>query len=252
MKRLLSLALLLAAFLSIGAIPVGFWTTAAAGAPNITVDFWQTFETDIVDAAHLLAADTGGTWSVSVAPTTSTSGSKHMVSTVNSVTDSGTRGLVCDIHNSDTIAVATATGATTASFGFWFKANPATNTFSDMAWSGHSGGYANLKIRNDNTSGTYTLKLVGSTTSSTVTVDATSWWWVTVQSVSGGTSSMKVYDASGTVVNAVAVTCTGDGTGGDVQYLSVGSETTSTSGAGTCYIDNLVINTTAGTFPLGP
>ena len=227
------------------------------GGTNLTVDIWQSFELAgaTPDATNLLASDHKNgseTWTVMTGVTNVTGASKNMISTVNTLTDSGTYGIACDIGNNGRIWVDLHAVPTSVSTGFWYKGNPGTPDFADIYMASND-GYATtniVSVRNTNTTGTYTLKLVGATTSSAVTIDSTSWWWVTVLAVNNGTCNMSVYNASG-VLQGSEVTATG-GSHTGMEFLTMGSLIASTSATGTGDFDNWVINTVTPTYPLGP
>lgn len=224
---------------------------------NITADLWQTFEGGTLDASTLQANDNNATalWTVTGAgKDTNSSAERATFSTVNSVSDTGTLG--CRRDNS------TATGSVlcdlniaevaTQSVGFWFQVTALDDgTYSRIIGFGEgSGGTLIVGMSIDRAGANYTAKLynTGAGSSSTITISAATWYWATLKVVVNGTCLLRVYNTSGSLVGSEQ-SLTGDNYHFYYHGMPISA---STSGTGSTYMDDFVINKTTAAFPLGP
>lgn len=141
---------------------------------------------------------------------------------------------------------------TTLSVGFWFK----SGTYSNFA-----GNAAIFYVRNTGTGNLLVLRegddagsgsrsfawsLDADTGGADVLASAT-WYWVTVLWVQNGTCKARFYNTSFAQVGA-ELSATGPNTATDELWFGASGVSTSTA----LYWDEIYINTTSGTFPLGP
>jgi hypothetical protein len=140
------------------------------------------------------------------------------------------------------------------SVGFWFKTPSAfgtynlgtiaqihgTGTIVKLIYSSASGG-----------SGRY-FTLVGTTSVDTVKTDFAegTWYWVTLKGAKTATSSLAIYDSSGNAVTNGTASVTGSTE--DIYYVSIGMDESPTTATSVCYFDDVVIDWSTATFPLGP
>lgn len=220
-------------------------------ASSLTADLWQTFEFDTLDATALASNDgaSGGTWSVSDAGSklsTSVSGERAMTSAVNGVSDTGTRGLARALGGGVTAQVDYAFSAAKNGFsaGLWVK-TVALGSFSlgwqVLAWGDTQGGGGFAKVlaqmRNQGT-GAAELASVGITEGN--------WYFLAVKFARNAASTASVYDTTGALVGTHSFT----GFDSDATFIRLGG--TADSHAVTGYVDDLLIDWTDSTDPLGP
>lgn len=243
-------------------VQIGFWKVAASS--GISADYWQWFggtsgTSSTFSITTLANGDhTSGAWTYSITDTSSllsfnTSGQKNTVSKVNGVSDTGTYGLAW---------AGKATGAAsyfqgnpsstygTTTFGFWFYFPGQTVQLTDinLVW------FYNL-IRIGCTVSAVDVPQIywdfpGSDSSPVIIPTSAAWYWVTGKLIPGATSTLQVYNASGSLVGTDTITSNA----GTWSNLLVGDSNGSSWSLGlTAYFDNIVIETTApGSLPLGP
>lgn len=242
--------------------PVAIANVSAIGAvdntssANIVADFWQTFEFTTWNAANLDSNDgvAGNNWTVAgTGLSTSTSGEKALLATVNSVSDSGhTRGMAWDWTVTGAsyglFVFPSAPNAAAVSYAAWVKVpNSADETPVDIFTARDAGG--------DNV--LFTLRLYGKTPRiiGTSTVDygtvmtADTWYWFTWKVQRNATSGLTIYNDSGAIVGTAITVTANDFNQG---MLSIGSVNSITSQSMTFYMDDLLYDTTDATYPLGP
>lgn len=201
--------------------------------PNFTYDASQTFESAL-----------SGEWSESDSP-----------AVVNPQDSSAEyRGTYGMSYASGTTAEAwvvwvPATSKNSLSLGFWYK------TGQYASWAGdrnicipYSGSYGNLIIAREGVSaGDNTRRISFSVSSGAITVSDNTWYWITMKFVKNGTSSLAVYNTSGTQVGS---TLTGTAPNSDADYVVFGGYGVSSTTA--TYFDEIYIDYADATFPLGP
>jgi len=230
---------------------------AGSAAASITVDMWQDFEFDgSITAASLSSNDhtSAGSWSVSAnqSPSwTTTSDEKTTTSSINSAADTGTRGLRRSLTNSinSTFQYNPPSAKTNISVGFWYRA-PDT-----PAWAGsmnivYAYYVASIQVLQEGTAGTPKIRLKSADTgTSSTSLTPGNWYWITAKVVKGGTCSCTVYDATG----AALATQPGNVTGRNniIDALVIGDDAYIV--ANTFWgVDDVVIDYTDATYPLGP
>jgi len=238
---------------------------------GITADLWQTFEFDTLNAASLEANDycSEGSWTVSNSAsrlTIATLGELAAPDTINGITDSGTRGLGYTNSGSSFqpgyVRYTFATGKSTGlSMGFWFY--PASGMVGSFAEHDILALYINVGSddvfikANDFADGTnLDFFLHNSTAYSTnkITITAANlnkWHWITAQWKPGASWKFRIYNTIGGQVGAVTHQTTPSTN--NIEFILVGSFI-GASGAGesgTFYFDDLVLDWTDQTFPLG-
>lgn len=154
----------------------------------------------------------------------------------------------------------------TASTGFWWKAPTITAETMDLMISGLGGGaYASANVIvffRKQAGPTYRLYLYGWAFSTNYyTVTSGNWYYVAYKNTEGAADgnsagSMYLFDSNGDAVNhngsAAELTLTGKD-GGTQQYFSYGFYyTANDSGSNKMFIDDISIDTTGATHPLGP
>jgi len=230
---------------------------SGGGGVNMTVDFWQSFESTI-DSAGLDSTDhaTGLTWTVVDASSrfsANATGQHTSPSTINTLTDSGTQGLKSDASGTNTEAryLYCTIGQTTnpVSIGFFFFLPTLSVGLVGQAVYATFNGSAqvSLKIQTDG-SDNHVFLLSGATDSSTVGVSGNAWYWVNILSVANGTCKLRIYDTSG-VLQGSEVTCTGNNQNSNLILLG---NINSYLASGVMYYDNLVANWSTAPYPLKP
>lgn len=226
---------------------------------------WQDFEFDTLSQANLEANDhangpnarTWGSAGTVTRFTTNTNGEYRNPSTINNISDTGTRGYRNDLNSTDlgSWQVLLAAGTTSQrSFGMWVK-TAAIASGTSARFGGAAGSTTNVvALDQRNTAGQHELIIVGASTSSAVNVSADTWYWVSILAHRSNTCSLAVFDTTGTQVGTT-VTCTGVGTSIDRFYLGSLVTTTSQTSGLYHYIDDFVlVNATpqTGEFPIIP
>lgn len=228
-------------------------TVASSGGVvgNMVAGLWQTFEFATVTVGNLAANDNNASavWTiVGTTPTTSATGERATISTVNSTADTGTLGLAVDNNTGGSLKLDLLTYPTTQSVGFWVKTAPTNGTYNPIYSLGETGGEGSsiCYVRCTNTAGTLSFTLTGSTTSAGVTVSSGTFYWLTLKIVKTGTCLLRVYDTTGSLVGSEqSVT----GNTFNSFYHGIGGGGTS---IGTTYYDDLVIDYATAAFPFGP
>lgn len=230
-------------------IPV-YSPIVTGGGANIVVDMWMTFElnadctaleldkSDGVAGANWVAAD-----SQSKLNCTSTAATKATLSTVNGSADAGTKGLVIDLSGSagSYVTFTSPTPHDNVSVGFWWQ-SPA-DAGSHFQYFIEIGGeliyfFGGTGIVNWNSGSSGSIAVLQST-----------WYWVTIKTIRNGTASLALYDTAGVQVGS---TSTKSWANVQTQVFSFGSLFGAGSAGGISYIDNIVMDWTNATFPLGP
>jgi len=228
---------------------------AAAGA-SFAADIWETYELAAVTAAELQANDNNAsaTWTVTDASgylSTSTSAEKATLSQVNNTSDTGTLG-IRRVYTTTTTGFFTLNfGAdkNNASIGFWyqFSVNPSNN---------------HCLIRGQNNSGSDALDAIflrsstryigwGTTGNNNgAALTAGTWYWITIQYNRNATSYLRVYTDAGVQVGSEATATAPNVTLRRLYPFNYNNETS--EGSMVSYMDDLVIDYTDATFPLGP
>lgn len=233
---------------------------------DITVNLWQDFNFDTLTVENLAANDhsTSGSWSIidlNSRLSTNSAAEKVSSGTINGNLDqSGTHGMVYEspaAFDPARIIYQFSTRKATASIGFWFK-------FPAEYVGSFEGGQPDiLVVRNilgtnelyvkltDNNAGNIYLFTVESNYSGNIPVDPDTWYWITV--VYGPTTHrLRVYDEEG---NQVGSEQTRPGAGAEFEEastVSLGSLIGDNGGGGPFYFDDLVMDWSDATFPLGP
>ncbi len=225
---------------------------------NYVVNLWQTFEFTNPTIVNLEANDNNavGAWltnDASLLITTSTTGENGLLSLVNGSSDSGhTRGLSKSHTANDFSYVQFDLGAgntkANISVGSWFKfVGPTPNVAKRI----FTFDYASGTVLNVDMLGT--TKCVGFTSganSNGVALVSGNFYWITAQINQNATSYVRVYDSTGTIVGSESTRTAANQA---VRYVSLGSTVTETADNSiVVYWDDLVIDWTTFTYPLGP
>jgi hypothetical protein len=228
-----------------GGVPV-------AACNSITVDYWQKF-----DASDFLSSMPTGGWSKvdDSSRFSMDSSAKYTTrSCPGGVADStDTYGLKYS-GSGDEASVKYALGGnkTSVSIGFWFytPAGFSTDSETDIGIF-RSTNYDIIRITYIDISGVEGLRIHSAGSySSVVTLSNSTWYWVTVKQIAGETDSMEIYNTSGAKVGDT-VTCT-DNNYEQVNAIWLGPSGYATAQTYFIYYDDLIIDFTDATFPLGP
>ena len=226
----------------------------AGAASNLTVDLWQTFESTL-DAGGLAATDNtvlSVTWTVTgVGKSMNASAQQTMLSTVNTVSDTGTQGMVVDNNTgSGSIQLEITGGGTSETIGFWLNVTALTDATETIVYAAGETATADsiVQVSTKRSGSTYTLHIDNTTAeSSTITISAATWYWVTAKVVRNGTCLLRVYSTSGTQVGS-EVSVTGQ-LKSFFYHFFYGPSSSST---GERRVDNFVVDKDADTYPLLP
>lgn len=225
-----------------------------AGGPNFACDLWETFELSSVTAAQLEANDSNdATWVVNDGSgllSVNASAERATISTVNSTADTGTLGLK-KVYSSTVLAgleCRFAADHDNASLGFWFRFTAAI-------------GNNRILIRGQNNTGSDALDAIvlrsatsylgwGTTGNSNGSaLSSGTWYWVTIQYNRNATSYLRVYDTSSTLVGSEATATAPNVT---LRRLYPFDYNANISDSADSYMDDLCVDYTDATFPLGP
>lgn len=241
-------------------------SAVAQGSSNIVANIWQTFEFDTLSAANLDANDglTGsGSWSVvgSGAFSINPASEQTTPGTINSMPDSGSRGLV---HNGSSGGDArvlwsfnSASRPGAISFGFWFKVGSAfTGSYDehDIFVARRNLGGTNYYVKlSDNDGPRIFLFAENHDYSPGINISTETWYWITGKWVLNSDLSLRVYDDSGNQVGAQQ-RYTGSTITDKIIHFAVGSWIGPTDGntQGVLRFDDFVVDWTDATYPLGP
>jgi hypothetical protein len=234
------------------------------GAFNLTANVWQDFEFgsdgDNPTAGNLDGTHSGYTLSWTLNGTTSlnyvrTAASHTSPSTINSITDSGTRGLEIDINGANTASrayyAAINQAATPVSYGFWIYPTSLVNNVAvvhqlfQVLNSGFSHQFR-INMGSDG-SGNLKINITASTTSADLTLTKDAWHYVAFKGTKNSTVFLEVFDASGTSEGSTTATAFDR----EAYYVVIGGFN-AYSEIGSIYMDNLVIDWTDATHPLKP
>jgi hypothetical protein len=233
---------------------------AGGAAPaSITVDVWQDFEFDgEITAAALSSNDhtSAGSWTVSANQSpvwTTTADEKATASSINGTADAGTRGMRRSYTNPATSYVQfnLPEAKTNISVGFWWRA---PNT---PSWAGgnvivYAYYVATIKFSQAGTAGRPTIRIGagGDNGADSSALVPGSWYWITARLVKNGTCSCVVYDSAG----AAIATQPGDVTGlnNNIESVLIGEGNAYITADTFHGIDDVVVDYTDATFPLGP
>lgn len=236
-----------------------FTVNSGGGAgPTITADLWQTFSNATLDTTNLAAEDSiaDGTWSIVDSATrlsNSTSGQQAFTSTVNSTTDTSTRGLAMDVSGTEQSSIGyvwnTAQTAGPVSFGMWVKTPtscPGEAVIEFFSTNGNSDYVMKVGIYNDGANLTFRVRGDGSWTD-TATISNSTWYRIEIVSQSSSTCTFKLFSAANSQIGSTISV-----TGYDTTQISFGIGTgPHVAGTGIMYFDNLVAKTNSSA-ALGP
>ncbi len=223
---------------------------------NLSVSIWENFEFSTLTTANLAANQngTGGVWSITDTESKlsiSTSGQQNLVSCPGNVSDNGTMGLKAD-NSSGTATSAYVTytfpaGTTTISYGYWLYVG--TLPDSTAVYPSDVTGTAEVELYN---TGSVTEALArGATNTAPITLPTVpAWYYITVKAITGSTLTIHIYDATATELSGSPQSATTDAYG--FTSLDLGLAGTFTAASFTLYFDNLLIDLSGTTYPLGP
>lgn len=229
---------------------------------SITVDLWQTFEFDTLNTTNLAANDNcaDGTWAIDDAVSklsTSTSGERATIEAINATADSGTRGLkyVNDsVYDPAHLLYDWASAKSNLSLGFWFKAPTAflgVYDEHDLCVVRNSYGERGPWIKCcDANAVTIKLFTPEQNYSAGISISVNTWYWITLKVVKNDKSYLRVYDTSSAQVGSEVNRTMSNRDSYGLEFGSVigGAR----DNGGTFYYDDLIIDWTDATFPLGP
>jgi hypothetical protein len=229
------------------------------GGANITANIWENFEFATFSTANLAANDNSsdGTWTVGAGTqTTSGTGEKALLATINSTSDSGhSYGMAIDesvgTANYVSFDWTSAPGAAAVSYGFWFKTPTSTvDSTSVMIFRCYGGAdyVCRVAIYDDGTK-SFRIRGNASYVNHSATWAANTWYWVSVLGDAGGTCRLRIYNDSGTELGTEQTVTAADTT---TTGFSLGVDHVYTAGTGSMYWDDLIVDTTDATYPLGP
>lgn len=261
MKTLLAMLMVIGA-LSLDAQEVAFGRRKedSSGGENIAADFHQTFELNSDNSAAQLDLSDGVAGanfdttvdSESKLNCTSTSATKSMTSTVNGSTVTTTKGMAVTMDGASASYITFYLPSTQASIsmGFWFytPAQQNFNAFTFCRLFDTDGTATSILYGDPGADGGGATNIKFGSNTSLIAVSAGTWYWVTMQMVRNGTSSLSVY-TDDTGATQVGATKTITSANFDWQYIrwgAVGAYGVAT----TAYFDNLLIDWTDATFPL--
>lgn len=234
---------------------------AGGGGANITVDFWETFEFTTFNTGNLDSNDniTGGTWAIGAGTqTTSATGEQALLSTINSVSDSGhAKGMAIDISGAaqSWISYTWASSLTTTpcSFGMWIKFPTLATDDPLQVFSTVGGGdyVCRVAVYNSTGSGTRFFRLRGNGSWSDHAGACTegNWYWISVLAQASNTCRLRVYTSVGVEIGSEVTVTAADSS---QLLMRIGSDAAYTSGTGSCYWDDVIADKTDATYPLGP
>lgn len=232
---------------------VGGLTTVSG--TNITCNVWQDFEFDgSVTATALTNSAHGATnsWYVTGADlSTSGSGERKVLNRPNSNTDAGTRGLSYSTTLDNVEYVQCRFAATdTASAGMWLygpslAVNASCYVLNFLDEGSNTRAYVRFRLNT-----TYFLSMTVSGNTEEISCSSDTWYWVSLKYTKSGTCSMAVFDTTGAQVGVTKNIS--DSGAQQITRLWIAQSYASTATAATVYYDDLLIDTTDATFPLGP
>lgn len=227
----------------------------AGSSTSITVDLWQTFEFDTISGANFDANDNTSTGSWSVTDTgaqlsTSSTGQKSFTSLINGSSDSGTRGMA-KVYTSAATASPTfdiGSGNTKAnvSHSFWFRysGNPTINKRVSLLY-----GTSTECLRADFQYLTDTIGFNGGANSNGVALSENTFYRIEIDFTQNATCYGRVYS----VMDAqVGDEFTATGANQAMRYWQIFGSAEAVDSGITLYWDNLIIDWTDATYPLGP
>ena len=171
----------------------------------------------------------------------------------NSANDGGVGGAEISLTGS-THAVNYQLNDDSISIGFWLKTPTVGNvnpgTIYSFATATGFGGNHNLTIQLycDFCGGAPSVIMYGDGNVTHTTLASNTWYWFAIKAVAGGTSSLRVYDSTGTPLEVADSTITACGY--DADYHSIGALNWNLSGED-LRIDDVIIYAD-GTWPLDP
>ncbi len=223
------------------------------GGGNIVVDYWQDFEFTTLNTGNLDAHDhsSTGSWSINDTATqlvTGTGAQHAMISTVNSATDTGTRGLIYTANNAARASVnytfGTAPNANAVSFGMWVYVPSAGSNYSPKIVS----FYNVVAVRLRRLASVYSFcwdDLSGDLPVPT----ADTWYWMTCLIQKSATCKLRAYNTSGVQVGSET---TFAGRGNNLSDLIWPNIDGGDEGGIVINMDNMVFDQTSFVYPLGP
>lgn len=232
--------------------------------PSMLLDFETSSDATVLTNAIMLASTKGGNGSWALAPSTpsaltiATLAQQRLLAHVTLdgtrlPLDAGTRGVAFD-PTQNTAMTATCTlqiNSLKMSAGFFVKSPNATDLaaqfFSVFNINGAGGSdYAVAQF----TAGVLLLECV-SGDSAGITVQASKWYWVTLQYVQGGTHSLALYDADTLAQVGSLQQKAATGSFAPVGF-AFGQTHNTTAGTGPYYFDNIIVDYVDAIFPLLP
>ena len=165
----------------------------------------------------------------------------------------GTYGMSVDLNSATAawVAYTFATPHDNYSLGWWFNTAALSPYFGGVPiFYAYADGGSVLRIYQERDAGDNTKRFQirgsGDAIDGPTCVDDT-WYWLTVDVVRNGTSTLRVYDTAG---DQVGIDVTVDTVDYATQYLWYGNRDGGTSVASSWYFDDAVMDWTAQTFPL--
>lgn len=221
-----------------------------------SVNLWYDFEQDGVAASDFDAHDHGN-GSVTVVDTAgslriSTSGEQS--SWPGGVVESGTRGLAVTLTNGVDAYFNSgfaAPGYSNISVGFWmyaksYPSNDSMTVFSMV----NTNGSTVIGVSWSRSSGNNTIGFQNSYSATNISISADGWYWITAGYARSNLCSFAVYHLDGTQVSStVSLT---DVQGYYISSVKLGAVNSPDNNATTLYWDDLMIDYSTATFPLGP
>ena len=200
------------------ASPLTAACTGVGGASCTTIayDCYQDFEFTTLDASNLQANDhCSQPWIVNDANSmlsTSTTQKQSLLSCPNGTPVTSTKALAFNTGNgahTGSIYVWFPASITSANASFWFRTGTKSNYYEGAIFTlAMSGDSINLYWGANTTTNQIRALTSGGSGSGTVTVANTTWYWIDVYAVKGGTSKIHVKDTSGTDISGSPITVT--------------------------------------------
>ncbi|MGA2401439.1 MAG: hypothetical protein ABSG91_07005 [Syntrophobacteraceae bacterium] len=223
---------------------------------DLSVSIWEDFEFSTLNTTNLAAHQhgTGGVWTIADTASKlsmSASGQKSLKSCPGNVTDAGTTGLKADN---------TAATTTPAYLAYTFPSPPTTLSYSYWLYIASFPAYTTAIISQTsgvnlsemyNSGSAITISTIGAVNIPAITFPTVpAWYFITMKTTLGSTMTMHVYDANGNELAGSPQS--GTAYTGPWSSLEVGLTATIAAASFILYFDNLLIDLTGATDPLGP
>lgn len=241
MKRIISsllLLLLLAIPANAGIIMMGGTVTAAPACTSITVNEWQQLET----------IPTSGNWTKTGTVDASSSAERATIGCPGGTADTGSNGAAVSVASGTDHFITRDLNNNSVSIGFWMYLTAFVNYKEVIVVRAVTDPWGAIKLK-VHTSDAALVAEISPDTSGTIGLSVTTWYWVTMKFTTTNTQ-LAIYNTSGTQVGST-LTGTAIASGAVVDVIDFGAQGFDTQTT-SIYLDDILIDTTDATFPLGP